>query len=222
LIFPLILALLYVLALPYLMDLISTMVRKAKTNKIKNFYDEEVLKTQEKTKLARHQVLLEREKADSKELTDLNDRIQQLEKSNNEKDNLIKQVRKEYKDLETEYLDLSKNSINNVSKEREVIEDTLMSNEKLLNKLAMVASAWKSPTPFSVKFEMIEKDDQFHYLAKNKVIRYVPYNNEKEGKLELTELGILIWENLYKYHTSKIDNIDNIIQNQIKKLEIWI
>lgn len=200
LIYPLCIALFYVIILPYLMQGIAILIKKAKTKQIENYFSEEILKTEQRALLVKSEVKLERIKANSKELSDLNETIEMLKKSNSEKDSLLKDMRKSYEELNIDYEKQMSNLIqvknsnippgvrdeeyNNLKYDKEVYvlfkeiaEFTEVGRNSIYSKNRMKSSG-------ALKF-----------LMNNSIVKIVS-QEESHLRLELTNKGVVYWKRM--------------------------
>ena len=99
---PLAIALFYVLALPYISNLITKVVWKSKIENIKSSYTERQTHIKEEITLAKDNFKLEQAKTGKRELEHLREQIEQLTKTNEKKDETIKEMRTQNEELKKE------------------------------------------------------------------------------------------------------------------------
>lgn len=106
LVLPLIIALLYVIILPYLMWLIDELIKKSIKGRKDNIITQLILDVQGKQKLAIEESKLEDIKADYKDKAELNRQIEQLNKEIESKNNVIDSQRIGLNTLNEDYAEL--------------------------------------------------------------------------------------------------------------------
>lgn len=200
--YPLIFALFYVIVLPYIMQGISFLVKNAKTSQIEAFYDEEILKTNKRASLVKSEVKLEQIKANSQELSDLNETINSLKNSNTEKDNLLKELRKNYEELNLDYerllnKDVRENSSNIPVGISDKEFENLKNNKLLVELLTSIAQANNYGQPFLINIRNSSDTKAINYLVSNHLVKVI---SETKGhiKVELTNKGRVFWNRIEK------------------------
>jgi len=193
LILPFSIALIYTLILPYLSWGINYLVAKAKKNHISSFYSEEEFKVQKPLKL-------ERLKADSNELKDLNEQISELKDSNTEKDKLLKDLRKIYDDLKIKYQkDYNTNS-------REMLDENFhnfMEDSEYRDLIENLKKAGENNQNFYIDREKTKNNQGIQWLVDTGIITEDPsLSNSREFKLILTKKG----HQLYNIYFNKVNN----------------
>lgn len=201
-IYPLLFALFYVIILPYIMQGISYLVKYAKTSQIEAFYEEEILKSNKRAELVRSEVKLERIKANSQELSDLNETINSLKNSNSEKDVLLKELRKDYEmiNIEHERL-LNKDVRENSSNIPMGINDDefkyISNNKKIVETLTSIAQANNYGQNFSINKRNSSETIPINYLFNNHLIKITSESDELI-EVELTNKGRVFWNRIEK------------------------
>lgn len=158
--YPLFFSLFYIIALPYLMWLFEKIIEKAKTGRKENLYNEQILEFKGKKKIAKAEREYEEEKAGNAELSNLNNRIIELQTENEERK---KQV------------DVLKFDLNELRKEKNKLEqfislDTNESNEFTENEKIELEGEYKEfiKTESYTYFEKIGTEiSQFKSIPKN-------------------------------------------------------
>lgn len=207
LVLPLFFALFYVIVLPYLMQFFSYAVKKAKNNQIKGFYEEETFKLSQRANLVRGQVELERIKADSKELTDLNEQIESLKKSNSEKDELLKELRNKFQDLQLDYQSEMNKSLDDTPNGISDYEFRHLTNDsKLFNKFLALADSNINNNEYVVNNDVLEKDAAYKYFIDTNLIRFIS-QGKGNSKIFLTNKGRIFLTRIKdKYISTKSSN----------------
>lgn len=188
LIFPFCIALFYTLILPYFSWGINYLVAKAKKNHISSFYSEEEFKVQKQLKL-------ERLKADSNDLKDLNEQISELKDSNSEKDKLLKDLRKNYDDLKIKY-----QKDYNLSSREMKIEDfsDFMEDSEYRDLIEKLKKAGENNQNFYIDSNKT-KNEGVDWLIKHGVIaKDSSLSNSLETKLILTQKGHELYNTYHK------------------------
>jgi len=109
-IIPLLVAVFYTLILPYIMLGFQRILKNANRYKIVNYYDEEILRVEKKSEVALREVELERIRAKTADLSDLNEQIEnlkshvdQLKTSSREKDEMINVLQRDFEKSKIEF-----------------------------------------------------------------------------------------------------------------------
>ena len=106
LIFPILIALFYIILLPYLMWLIDELIKKSTKGRKKNIINQLIIDVKGKQELAIEENQLEDIKADYKEKAELNSQIGELKKDVESKNNVIESQRIGLNTLNTDYAEL--------------------------------------------------------------------------------------------------------------------
>lgn len=195
LIFPLCIALFYVIILPYIMQGIAFLIKDAKTKQIKNYFSEEILKTEQRVLLVTSEVKLERIKANSKELSDLNETIETLKKSNSEKDSLLKDMRKSYEELNVDYEKQMSNFIQEKNYNippgvRDEEYNILKYDKEITNLFKEIVESTKIGKNYVYKKDRIETNGALKFLMNNSFVKIVSEEDSNIG-LELSNKGMV-------------------------------
>ncbi len=203
--YPLYFSLFYVIVLPYLMWLFEKIVEKAKTGRKENLYSEQILEFKGKKMIAKAEREYEEEKAGNVELSDLNNRILELQTENDDRKKQVdvlkidlNELRKEKNKLE-QFISLDTNESNEFTdsekKELEVEYNEFIKTESstYFENIGSEISQFKS-IPKGIDVIIIEK------LIYSGIIKRVDDEENNRVYYILTRKGRYFWK---KYVLSK-------------------
>lgn len=198
--YPIIFSIGYVLLLPYFTWLIEFLVQYAKIGRKRNLISEQLSDLRDKQKLAREEFRYEQEKAGNAEMSQLNLNIQELTRSNTEKDKIIERLKidlteskKEQKKLE-QYISLESSESSEFNEEMKQKLDK--EYEEFLN--TEVSTYFEEIGSEISQFKSIPKDIDKIVIEKliySGLIKKIDDEENKRVYYVLTNKGKHFWKN---------------------------
>lgn len=193
--FPFLIAIFYVLILPYFMMIIDILVKHANENQIIQHYNKEAIRVRKKSEVAQLTVQLERIRADSDNLAFLRGQIENLTKTNKEKDSIIADLKNNLEELKI----IDDKEITNVMKKHSlkwdngITEDEFQDiiNDPFKNKvLKVIGDGIENGVP-GIRYDFFEENKNIiKYFNSIKVVEfgstredYVNTQLTKKGKV---------------------------------------
>jgi len=216
LILPLAIAVFYTLVLPYIMYGIDRLVKFADDEKLTGYYDREQNKMGRRIELAKSEVELERTRANSEDLSDLNQQIDNLKNHNRHKDDLMQKIQKDFEDVKIE-LDETRHrymaSNNKIYPEvgADVFLKHLLYNKENRSVFEELGLAYDSGILPITLDNISSKIDRFlNHLNDLEIIEIYGNKNQlnqgSRAKVGFTKYGISIWNEYKKSQIFKDKN----------------
>jgi hypothetical protein len=209
LILPLAIAVFYTLVLPYIMYGIDRLVKFADDEKLTGYYDREQNKMGRRIELAKSEVELERTRANSEDLSDLNQQIDNLKDKNRHKEDLIKTIQKDFEDVKME---LDKTNHKYMVANNKLYPDAgsdvdfryLIDNKESKSVFEEIGLAYDNGAlAFTLDNLSSDKEKTLNHLNDLDIIEMYGHKNSKiQGsrvKVGFTKNGIGIWNKYKKY-----------------------
>lgn len=183
LVIPLLLAIFYVLALPYISNIIANLVWKARKANIISEYKEKLTHIKEEKLLASENFKLEQARSGKRELEQLREQIEQLTEANNKKDEVLSILRARNEELK---LDINKvvANIPILSKDFKYLNDA---DNELLIQLEILDDIQNKKSVVKKRY-LTDKYDRF--IINDMINKgYLKYRKDNMDYIEITEKG---------------------------------